>query len=91
MTRDQVLEAATRLVGAQGSVRDYPCDCPPGGERFLVKWEQERIPSCYSLEELEEEIASGAIVDTGELGDLGWWEGRGGERAREWLARTRLR
>lgn len=33
----------------------------------------------------------GAIVDTGELGDLGWWEGRGGERAREWLARTRLR
>lgn len=33
----------------------------------------------------------GAIVDTGELGDLGWWEGRGGERAREWLARARSR
>ena len=33
----------------------------------------------------------GAIVDAGELGDLGWWEGRGGERAREWLARARPR
>ena len=29
----------------------------------------------------------GAVVATGELGDKGWWEGEGGERAREWLAR----
>lgn len=33
----------------------------------------------------------GAIVDTGELGDLGWWEGRGGDRVREWFARARSR
>jgi len=55
-SRASVLERARELVGAAGSVIDYPCDCGPGGERFIVEWRaRPQFRICYNIEELERE------------------------------------
>lgn len=51
-SRADVIAAAKVHVGDAGEVRDYPCDCEPGGERFLVVWKDDPMKVCYNLDEL---------------------------------------
>lgn len=55
--REQILTKAQILVGSNGEVRNYLCDCEPKGERFIVKWQNQKGPPiCYNIEELKEAI-----------------------------------
>lgn len=56
MDRSTILSTANNLVGNRGVIRDYQCGCHPGGERFLVTWQDAKYPLCYSLEELTAEL-----------------------------------
>ena len=58
MSRDTILKEAVELVGYAGEVRDYQCDCHPGGELFIVKWNDDWNPICYNLDQLRDEIKS---------------------------------
>lgn len=58
MTRSEVLAEAVVLVGERGSVRDYQCDCDPGGERFIVDWAGDPVSTCYNIEELRRKCAT---------------------------------
>jgi len=57
MNREDIISQAKLLVGVQGEVRDYQCSCHPGGDRFIVKWfnNKGKFPVCYNLEELLKE------------------------------------
>ena len=56
MNRQDLISAANHIVGNRGSVRDYQCSCHPGGERFLVTWQDAKYPLCYNLDELKADI-----------------------------------
>jgi len=56
--RPLTIQRAIGLVGDLGRVRDYPCDCEPGGERFLVLWSGETLEACCNLEELRARLNS---------------------------------
>ena len=60
MTREEIIEEARRLVGDDGEVRDYACDCgwteTHRPERFIVRWKGVRGPDvCYDIEELRKD------------------------------------
>ena len=57
MNRSEIINKAIQIIGNRGDVRDYQCSCHPGGERFLVTWQDAKYPLCYNLVELESELA----------------------------------
>jgi len=57
MNRSEIINKAIQIIGNRGDVRDYQCSCHPGGERFLVSWQDAKYPLCYNLVELESELA----------------------------------
>ena len=57
MNRSEIINKAIKIIGNRGDVRDYQCSCHPGGERFLVSWQDAKYPLCYNLVELESELA----------------------------------
>jgi len=56
INRQAILSEAINLVGNRGNVRDYQCSCHPGGERFLVTWQDAKYPVCYNLDELKADL-----------------------------------
>lgn len=56
MNREEVLSKARIFIGDKGEVRDYQCSCHPGGERFIINWNNGKYPICYNLSELISEL-----------------------------------
>jgi hypothetical protein len=56
MFRQAIISEAINLVGNRADIRDYQCSCHPGGERFLVTWQDAKYPACYNLDELKAEL-----------------------------------
>ena len=56
MDRQEIIKKAIDLVGGKGKVRDYQCSCHPGGERFIINWDNGKYPICYNLSELISEL-----------------------------------